>query len=62
MTRGSRGGGGRGGEGGGAIARDPTAIVREAVGFAVADDDIARALGETGGDVNEAVARLLDSE
>lgn len=62
MTRGSRGGGGRGGEGGGSSARDPTSIVREAVGGNVGDDDIAAALSEAGGDVNEAVARLVDSE
>ena len=64
MTRGSRGGGGRGGEGGGggSAQRDPTSIVREAVGGNVGDDDIAAALSETGGDVNEAVARLVDSE
>ena len=62
MTRGSRGGGGRGGDGGSSATRDPTAVVREAVGGGVGDDDIAAALSEAGGDVNEAVARLVDSE
>jgi hypothetical protein len=41
---------------------DPTSVVREAVGGNVGDDDIAAALSEAGGDVNEAVARLVDSE
>ena len=41
---------------------DPTSVVREAVGGNGGDDDIAAALSEAGGDVNEAVARLVDSE
>ena len=60
MTRGPRRGGDGGGGGGG--ARDPVRIIREAVGGGVDDADIEEALNEAGGDVNEAVARLVDSE
>lgn len=64
MTRGPRGGGRGGGEGGGGGggARDPVTIIREAVGGGVDEADIKEALEDAGGDVNEAVARLVDSE